>query len=162
MYYVINHRTSQLLEVNTDKFPLFENLPENFAWANDTLELIEKVLSVSRYKGLKSAEEKIVKIKRKLVNAEGTDYYSAQEIAVLWLQEKTRNVIGKDIPYPKCERCSGKMEYADIRSIADTGLCWDCRTPKRKKKEKVKIVTNLVDDFVSFNNTKELTVANRL
>ncbi len=135
MFYIINRTTqtdekSSVMEWGSESWPSVESLGA-FAKPNDTVELVEVKTENLHYHGISYVRQKIFTFGMERVNKEGTAYLTAQEKANDWLENMLRPK-ESILPHPRCGKCYRKAEEnAELQSLADTGLCWGCRTPRQ-------------------------------
>lgn len=130
MFFVINRTTGKNYPWQCKIWPLGESLKE-LASPGDTLELVELETSKRSYRSVSHVRETVYTFGTERVNATGDGYVSAREKAAQWLAQEVSPVPGLILPTPRCETCLVKtVSQPDLRSVADTGLCWSCRTPK--------------------------------
>lgn len=134
MFYIINRtrhkQDDSRKEWPSKKWPPAEDLPK-FGSPGDTLELVELETEEKSYYGVKYIKQTVYTLGMERIAPTGNEYVTPQGKAVDWLAEVLKPT-GLVLPTPRCGKCYAKTEEnGQLQSMADCGLCWSCRTPKK-------------------------------
>jgi hypothetical protein len=143
MFFIINRtrrRVSQKYEETIFRwkekhFPTVKELGR-FVGPGDVVEMVEIETKQKAYYGIPYKVQEPFTYGSERVNSAGDGYVTPQQKALDWLAEQV-NPIDIVLPYPRCgggktcDKKGARLQQRDIQSVADCGLCWNCRTPKR-------------------------------
>lgn len=139
MFFIINRTRSQKskplsLVWKGKYFPTVKDLGD-FVQSGDVVEMVGIETKVKNYHGVPYQVQEPYTYGSERVNDEGTGYISPAIKARQWIEEQV-NHSGIILPHPccggkMCEKKGKRLDHQDIKSVADAGLCWSCRTPRR-------------------------------
>lgn len=138
MFFIINRTrrakskddTRTVKPHNEKKWPSVVDLAD-FVDPGDTLELIEIETKNKSYYGVPYICQQPYTYGMERINSDKTGYVTAKQKAIEWLAEQMKPS-GLILPTPRCPTCNVKAEDdSSLQSLADSGKCWSCRTPRR-------------------------------
>jgi len=134
MFYIINRTKHAVdpktptMEWNSESWPPASILGD-FVRAGDSLELVQLSTEEKTYCGVKFIRQTVYTYGEERISPTMV-YLTAQEKAIDWLADKVCPT-GLILPFPRCGKCYSKAEdNPSLQSVSDTGMCWECRTPK--------------------------------
>lgn len=126
-YYLINVESNKNIKIEEDKIPEFSTI-RSFVTPNCTILLVVVETETSKYYGLKYCNQAVDTLDINKVNSDATNWLTNREKAILILESKKIITFQQNfIPSVHCDKCKKLIKNDNLRSVAESGICWACR-----------------------------------